>query len=150
MAVIDDFMAFNKMENVLDEQREHLETIVRGIRPLTIVDERKALLELLQTFESDGGARASTVAAFAVIALAKARTRIVALEAPWPSEAQQIALVAFVMGEHVYAVDHCYPQPGTDCESWCKACKVLAGLPSDVIDAAKAKVVGDELRAYGS
>jgi hypothetical protein len=58
---------------VLSGQLDRLEDIVRGIRPLVILDERDALRELLETFMSDGGERAMAIAAFAVIQLAKIR-----------------------------------------------------------------------------
>lgn len=58
---------------VLVGQLDLLDDMVRGIRPMTILDEKQALLELLQTFVSDGGARAPVVAALAVIQLAKIR-----------------------------------------------------------------------------
>lgn len=58
---------------VLASQVELVETIVRDIRPLTIVNEGEALLRLLQEFVTD---RASVVAAIAVVLLCKARTQM--------------------------------------------------------------------------
>ena len=58
---------------VLAGQLELLGDMVRGIRPMTILDEKHALRELLETFMSDGGERAPVVAALAVIQLAKIR-----------------------------------------------------------------------------
>jgi len=58
---------------ILSSQLDHLEEIVRGIRPMTVLDEREALRQLLEVFMSDGGERAASIAGFAVIQLAKIR-----------------------------------------------------------------------------
>ena len=68
-------MSLNDLRHdpVLSSQLDRLEDIVRGIRPMTVLDERMALRELLETFMSDGGERAASIAGFAVIQLAKIR-----------------------------------------------------------------------------
>lgn len=58
---------------VLAGQMANVDEMVTQIRPLTIVHERDALRSLLQTFVEDPE-RAVSVAAFAVIELAKLRT----------------------------------------------------------------------------
>lgn len=68
-------MSLNDLRDdpVLSSQLDKLEEIVRGIRPMTILDERMALRQLLETFMSDGGERAAAIAGYAVIQLAKIR-----------------------------------------------------------------------------
>ena len=59
-----------KEHPVLASQSELLDSIVRDIRPMVIVDEVKALRNLVEIFMEDTD-RAATTAAFAVIELAK-------------------------------------------------------------------------------
>lgn len=66
------------------------------------------------------------------------------------ARADRIALAAFVMGAHEFDSDSCGPTPGVDCYEWCKACKVLAGLPPEVLEAATAKRTADEIASYQS
>lgn len=62
------------------------------------------------------------------------------------ARADRIALAAFAMDHHdLENACGCHGTPGADCSQWCKACKVLAGLPSDVLEAATAKRTADEI-----
>jgi hypothetical protein len=50
-----------------------------------------------------------------------------------------VNLAAFVDEAHEWkAATGCHPQPGTDCVSWCEACKLLATVPADMLGAARA------------
>jgi len=69
--IFDSIRRMNEVEQLIESQRQGVMRMLAGIRPLAIVDPQRALLELLQLFESDGGARASSVAAFLALELIK-------------------------------------------------------------------------------
>lgn len=64
-----------------------------------------------------------------------------------PLDPSLVRLVAFAMDGHDFNSDHCRPTPGEDCWGWCHACKVLADLPAEVLEAGRAFVRAAELES---
>lgn len=48
-----------------------------------------------------------------------------------------VDLVAFTDQEHDVATNGCHYTPGTDCNTWCEACKLIARVPADVLAQAR-------------
>lgn len=48
-----------------------------------------------------------------------------------------VDLAVFADRQHDFKSGDCHPQPGVDCWPFCDACKVLARVPTDVLDEAR-------------
>jgi hypothetical protein len=51
------------------------------------------------------------------------------------TDEQLVELVAHVEDTHEFDYDGCHPIPRVHCWPWCPACKTLAGIPADLLDA---------------
>lgn len=74
-----------------------------------------------------------------------AGTRVIELveaveEAQADVRAWAVPMVVYAMRHHDFNSDDCVPTPGVDCWAWCNSCSMLAAVPADVQDAARALI----------
>lgn len=64
-----------------------------------------------------------------------------------PLDPTLVRLVAFALDNHETNGRGCHDEPGVDCEPWCHACKILDGVPTEVLEAGRVWLRTAELEA---